>query len=604
MIIKIIFFICISIFIIGILSYVILKYSKKTAKISGVCCDNVCSPQESKNKCGKWISTITSCDDNPCRSHPNKNIFSNKNVYEYTEKTNIDQIKRDIENVYNIQGGPNTSWAKNNNSYAFVFHPGIYDFKNFELKISFQTSLRGLGQNPSDTVFKNCKITIGRKKGTVTNIFWRDLENISLDSTEDVEWYTSQECPIRRFETKGNILLDGSIVGMYSSGGYISNVKANSIISHRQQQFCFKNVSCNNTAMAGMNTVYVNSETNLKNTTCGGMSSTVITNDHSVYDKPFILSNGSIRLPNNFNTNGYNLKYEYRDLNNIYVSNPNDTSLTINSEINKGNHIIFTAGTYNNLNGTIKINKDNICILAIGWPVLKNNNNNGPVFSVTGNNCTLAGGMLIDAGNVFVDSLVEFKDGTGSRIYDICCRVLRPSKCKTMMTINQKNTYGENIWLWVADHQLEGVNNTKELWMQMDNPYGLHVISDNVRLFGLAVEHQYDTMTQWDGNYGECYFYQSEFPYGGRMNNKPSYVVNDNVENHILKGGGAYFVVYYGFDNNPNIKSAFYCPDKTNVKMYPVLFNGLWWHLSQYVKHSLQKGNKLTPPNIIVCNNI
>lgn len=547
-----------------------------------------------------WPKSNSNHDPNHHHDPTQKQIFehcqaANNCVYEFTTETGIEGIKSAMTKAMQAQGGAGTSWAQNG-CYAFVFHPGTYDFGGWSIPISFQTSVRGLGEKPEDTVFKNCTIGSAKKSGHVTDIFWRDLENLVLDDDTDVQWYTSQECPIRRFSTKGDIILDNRD---WSSGGFLSNVQAKSINAHTQQQFCLKNINGKVKRSGNMNWVLINTDSDLT-TWCNNGGATSIVNGKEVYDKPFILGDGSIRVPKSFTKNGYYLDYDYFDIVNVYNAKPSDTASTINEQIGKGNAIIFTPGTYT-IDEPIKLKHDYDLVIGLGWPVLKSGKSKQPVFDVTGSNCTIAGGILIDGESGMPDSLVHLHSGSGSRLFDVCCRVLRPKSgdgvngCNSMILVDQDNVYGENIWLWVADHQGSegGRADSLKKWNQMRCKTGITVNGNNVRLFGLAVEHQYDVMTLWNGNNGECYFYQSEFAYGGDFANKPSYVVDNGVANHTLVGGGAYFVADRGFNAKPNVPTAFMCPDKSGVQLHPVLFNGPTWGAYQnYVQNSLIRGSK------------
>ena len=97
-------------------------------------------------------------------------------------------------------------------------------------------------------------------------------------------------------------------------------------------------------------------------------------------------------------------------------------------------------------------------------------------------------------------------------------------------------------------------------------------------------------MTPWNGDNGECYFYQSEFAYGGTVDGSPAYVVDKSVKNHTLRGGGAYFVVDY-WDTPPVFDTAFKCPMEDNVQLYPVMGEN-WGNVPNRVKHTLQRGSK------------
>ena len=80
-------------------------------------------------------------------------------------------------------------------------------------------------------------------------------------------------------------------------------------------------------------------------------------------------------------------------------------------------------------------------------------------------------------------------------------------------------------------------------------------------MYGLAVEHYQAVQTQWNGNGGADYFYQSEMPYDppsqsawmdGSSDGYPSIAVANSVTS--FKGYG--LGVYCYFDVNPSVVSA------------------------------------------------
>ena len=154
--------------------------------------------------------------------------------------------------------------------------------------------------------------------------------------------------------------------------------------------------------------------------------------------------------------------------------------------------LVFTSGKYT-YNTSILINKDNIIVLGVGWPVFSAGSNDAPMFLVSANNCTLAS-LMIDAGTGDPPALVHFDDkGVGGFLFDITCRILLPdhgtNSCQAMIRIDHNDVYAENIWLWRADHQSGSRNMTAQQWDSTQNPTGLIVNGDGVRIFGLAVEH-------------------------------------------------------------------------------------------------------------------
>jgi len=99
----------------------------------------------------------------------------------------------------------------------------------------------------------------------------------------------------------------------------------------------------------------------------------------------------------------------------------------------------------------------------------------------------------------------------------------------------------DNSWFWRADHDNYGEVKSSH------NPsyHGIEVNGNDVIVYGLASEHLLRDLVSWNGENGQAYFYQSEFPYDVTQDNfgTPGYVsyrVNSNVQNHHAYGIGAY----------------------------------------------------------------
>jgi hypothetical protein len=519
-------------------------------------------------------------------------------IITFTTKTSLDVIKNTFNNIINIQGGNNNKWG--NGCFGILFSPGIYDFKNWDIPLHFYTSIRGLGNLPSDTIFKNCNINIqGFSIDTwenTTNIFWRDVENIQIDG--NIYWYTSQACPLRRIIAKQIPLNSGMNnkkgKGSWASGGFISDIKCDIIKSGNQQQFCIKNIECNNIQTGGMNFVIINSNVSNKQF-CNNSSAVTIDNNNIVYPKPWLLTNG-IAIPNKStnNTSNLNIEYTYLGSSKLYIIYPDDNINNIINQIPKYNGFIFTSGKYS-FNKSIQINKDNFIIMGLGWPIIDSGTNTDPIFIINSKFCWI-NSLILDSGTGNPISLLNLTNiGTDTKLHDIFTRILTPTesnitnKCQSMILIEQNNVYAENLWLWRADHQ-----NSNTDWNRMLNPTGLIVNGNNVIIYGLAVEHQSSIMTLWNGDNGKCLFYQSEFPYNGETTGYPSYVVGDNVNNHILKGGGVYFVVNDWGKNPPLYKIAGKCPDKPNIKLSPFL--GSNWGGLTSLQNVIEIGEKVYLP--------
>jgi hypothetical protein len=166
------------------------------------------------------------------------------------------------------------------------------------------------------------------------------------------------------------------------------------------------------------------------------------------------------------------------------------------------------------------------------------------------------------------------------------------------LIINANDVFGDNFWLWRADHSFTGnlyeetmrfyqneqgkwvldgltaihpeTGQTRNNWawnggyVGWNSSYGRNgvvVEGDYVTLYGLMVEHYMEYQTIWNGEHGLMCFYQSETPYDAPnqsvwMRNDgsaeadqgyASYKIGDNVQNHTALGVGIYYV-----SNTPN----------------------------------------------------
>lgn len=524
-------------------------------------------------------------------------VPDNQNSYIFTADTGIDNILTILDSITTIQGGPNSKWG--NESFILLFQPGMYDFQGKTLFVNFYTSIRGLGTNPGDTQFSNVTITVQGMTPTsptaTTDYFWRDIENLQVNG--DMQWYVSQACPLRRIICTGKLSVNNGVNNSWASGGWMSNIETgNSIDNGNQQQFCYKNIKITSgnvqpSNQGTLNIVAINSDIS-DTSSCTSQQTVTVLKNIPGYCKPWLMSDG-IFLPIQSNVNGSDLTPGGSVINNkdIYVTYPTDTVDTINKNIADSSKkaIIFTPGVYT-YNQSIIVDRNDFVVFGLGYPIFKATTNLSSIFSITGNNVWI-NSLILDAGTGNPPSLLSFSGTNGNgKIHDIYTRMLMPevgvvNSCQTMITLNQNNTYVENIWLWVADHQ-NGSKNAD--WSRMNSPNGLTVNGDNVTICGLAVEHQNDVMTQWNGEYGQCYFYQSEFPYAGSVTGNPSYVVNSTVKNHIFKGGGAYFVLWTGTSTEPSIDHVMEFPQTSGVTWESII--GANWSSYRNIKNVVKYG--------------
>mmetsp|Transcript_3335 Transcript_3335/g.6020 ORF Transcript_3335/g.6020 Transcript_3335/m.6020 type:complete len:378 (+) Transcript_3335:162-1295(+) len=122
-----------------------------------------------------------------------------------------------------------------------------------------------------------------------------------------------------------------------------------------------------------------------------------------------------------------------------------------------------------------------------------------------------------------------------------------------MVRLHAGHLYGDNLWLWRADHvalrageapNFPPLDYHQVVLGECPCATGLEVCGDDVTLHGLAVEHTQGDQVVWRGERGEVQFYQSELPYeadaafgrGGHA----GYRVAPGVARHRAAGVGVY----------------------------------------------------------------
>jgi hypothetical protein len=172
-------------------------------------------------------------------------------------------------------------------------------------------------------------------------------------------------------------------------------------------------------------------------------------------------------------------------------------------------------------------------------------------------------------------------------LFDVFCRVGGADTSgdrsqyfvDSIIRIHSGNVVGDNLWLWRADHSqlrngelpnfapIPTYHQTEEDEYRVKN--GIHVLGDDVTIYGLAVEHMIEHQTLWSGDRGKVYFYQCELPYGVRQSSFGDrafvgYKVADNVFEHILVAPG----VYSNFRNERvDVNTAILVPEREAIRI-------------------------------------
>jgi len=480
-----------------------------------------------------------------------------------------------VDAVYAKNGGHNPDmhgeWS--DARFAILFQPGTHALT---VKVGFYTSIIGLGKTPSDTRIANVISENGSfnyREGALSN-FWRSAENFYTKPSRrlwngkaGMVWAVSQAAPLRRVFVDGDLYLyqynPNNPSAGYSSGGFMGDCTVNGVVdSGSQQQWMTRNAHMGSWSHGNWNMVFVGCK-NAPSSHCGHPNAyTTVDATPLIAEKPYIWLDQSthryyLMVPK-LERNKVGVTKDYDnvdqiDFQNVFVATDQNTAAEINAKLQEGLHVVLSPGNYN-LEDSIKITKSDTYILGIGFPTLIATKA-VPCITVADVDGVRIAGVLLQAGTVGIPSLLEWgsqgyrgKSENPGFLYDCFARVggtndpaVQHVGAKKMVVINSGNVVGDNFWLWRADHGKHGPV------YHSDNPCetGMQVNGDDVTVYGLAVEHTLQHMTEWNGENGRVYFYQSEYPYDVTQQNfgDPGYVsykVADRVQHHQAWGVGVY----------------------------------------------------------------
>ena len=276
----------------------------------------------------------------------------------------------------------------------------------------------------------------------------------------------------------------------------------------------------------------------------------------------------------------------------FFIARPGDSAKTINRELDRGRHLIFTPGIYH-LDRTLKVMRAHTVVLGLGYPTLIPD---GGVVAMTV--ADVAGvklaGLLFDAGTVNSPLLLRVggehrhrrhdDDGNSERhgrrddpssLQDVFFRIggAGTGKATTSLVVNSDDVLIDHVWAWRADHGIGGVG-----WTVNTADTGLVVNGDDVTAYGLFVEHYQKEQLVWNGENGRTIFFQNEMPYdppnqdawmNGTVKGYAAYKVADSVKVHEAWGLGSYCF----FNTDPTIHAArsFEVPVTAGVRLHDLL---------------------------------
>jgi hypothetical protein len=490
------------------------------------------------------------------------------NVYVFNTSMSTTTIQNDINQVYSIQQSNQFGTQR----YELMFEPGTY---NVTVPVGFYTEVVGLGQSPTQTVITGGGVYTDASwfSGNATQNFWRDVENITIDpSSGSTEWAASQAAPLRRVKIVGNAVLADN--GGWASGGFIADSEVTGQVnSESQQQYISRNDQFGSWTGSNWNMVFVG-DTGVPGQSFPNPPDTTVSQTPTVDEKPYpyIDSSGNwdVFVPSNRtsaqgtswangNTPGTSLP-----ISDFYIATPSSGVSAINAALAGGKDLLFTPGVYQ-INGTINVTNPDTVVLGLGLATLVSNNGD-TILQTADVNGIRIGGILFDAGTTNSSVLVQIGPSGSSASHASDPTVLSDvfasiggatvGKATETLQVNSSNVIGDDLWLWRADHG----NNGTVGWTTNTAANGLVVNGANVTMYGLAVEHYQAVQTQWNGNGGADYFYQSEMPYdppneSSWMDGSSDGYPSINVASSVTSFKGYGLGVYCNFDVNTSVVS-------------------------------------------------
>ena len=497
---------------------------------------------------------------------------------------------------------------------AILFAPGEYH--GLDLQVGYYTQVLGLGTSPEHVHFVNCEHGIYvaalnkhlHEHGTCLDAFWRGAENFASSATNGMQWAVSQAAPLRRVHVHGNLhLFDG---GAYASGGHLANSRIDGkTLAGGQQQFLYRNVNLGQGASGGAwSMVFVGSTGQFPSATIGNDTSpsiTLLEEPKIRIEKPYVAlkddgTTFELRVPlpvfsaqdgatTTLSTMGPmtdGSHEESRDFVRVRVVRADEPVSRIQEALDQGKDVILAAGIFE-LEKTLQIRHENQVLLGIGLATLAAPNDGSPCIHVESGvgGVRIAGIMLEATERPFQETtgenetqaesystLLEWGEAgvqdsgqseNSGALFDVFCRVggatlgdRRAIHVDAMMRIHSDNIFGDNLWLWRADHAELRENETANYphispiyWQVEQDEFrvetGFEIHGNDVTIFGLAVEHANGHQTVWSGNRGTVAFYQTEFPYDVSQETFGEkefrgYVVGNNVTEHELHAPGLY----------------------------------------------------------------
>ncbi|MDQ7992444.1 MAG: glycosyl hydrolase family 28-related protein [Propionicimonas sp.] len=544
------------------------------------------------------------------------------NVTIFSPSTPLAEIQQKLDALADAQRDAEMSTARQ----AVYFLPGDYGTADapLQFEVGYYTEVAGLGANPGDVsitgaieVYNRCLADGGTSNCLALVNFWRTLSNLSLQVNKAGQdgcrssanfWAVSQAVSLRRVEVTGNqlSLMDYCTAGpQYASGGFIADSRLPNVVNGSQQQWLIRNSQVAGWSNAVWNQVFAGVEGAPDDAAFPNPPYTTFDTTPISRERPYLYVDAAgkyfVRVPSaKTGTRGITWAAGLTPgrsipISEFYIARPNSSVKAINSALARGKNLIFTPGVYS-IDRTIEVKRANTVVLGMGHATLTATRG-AVAMKVADTRGVVIAGVTFDAGTKLSPVLLQIGKAGGKghghkadprnpiTLNDVYFRVGGPhiGRTRKALEINADHVLVDHIWVWRADHGIEGftegVNGDTDRWNTNTGSYGLVVNGDDVTATGLFVEHFQKYNTLWNGERGRVILYQNELPYDpptqadwtqpdGTLG-YPGYKVSARVRKHSLAGAG----VYVFNQNNPSIltTSGFEVPDRPGVKLHHVM---------------------------------
>jgi hypothetical protein len=506
------------------------------------------------------------------------------NVFLFNPSMPSTAIQAKIDRVFAAQKNAQFGPAR----YAFLFTPGEY---TVDVPVGYYTQVLGLGATPDSVRIRgDVRSDATLPNNNATCAFWKAVEGFSVTPAGGtMQWAVSQATGFRRMHILGNVVLHQK--GGWASGGWMSDALIDgNVDSGSQQQWISRNSEWKSWTGQNWNMVFVG----VPNPPPGEWPNpayTKIAQVPIVREKPFLAVDKAGRYTVNvpaLRSNSSGITWhrgatpgKMIPIGEFYIARPDtDSAKTINAQLAKGMHVIFTPGIYD-IAETIRVTKPNTVVMGLGYATLRPTNG-VTALSIADVDGVILAGLLFDAGAESSPVLLEVgpagskarhaKDPTS--LHDVFFRVggAGVGRASVSLKIDSNDVIVDHTWIWRADHG-SGVG-----WTNNTGANGLIVNGNDVTVYGLFVEHYQAYQVLWNGERGRVYFYQSEIPYdppdqssytsGPGVNGWASYKVADNVTTHEAWGLGIYSVFR---QKSVTLSRAIETPRKPGVKFHSMI---------------------------------